>query len=83
MREVATIATGERLRKNAWGKYYVTDECDGCGLCASYAMCNFECNEDGSYYYVIQQPFDDAEDQAIRDAMGTCPKACIRDDGDN
>lgn len=29
------LPTGERLRANVWGRYYVTDECDGCGICAA------------------------------------------------
>jgi len=75
------IAMGHRLRRNAWGPYYVTDECDGCGLCGAYALANFDRSPDGSYYYVIQQPYDEWEDNAIRDAMKACPQRCIRDDG--
>lgn len=75
-------ATAERLRRNAYGKYYVTDECDGCGICASYAMLNFASSEDGSYHYVVQQPHDEWEEQAILDAMEACPMGCIKDDGD-
>jgi ferredoxin len=75
-------ATGQRLRRNSWGKYYVTDECDGCGVCASCAMLNFESSEDGSYYYVAQQPLEEAEEKAVRRAMAACPLGCIRADGD-
>ncbi len=76
------LHTGQRLRPNAWGRYYVTDECDGCGVCGAYALANFERSPDGSYYYVIQQPYDDWEEQAVLDAMEACPSHCIRNDGD-
>ena len=76
------MASAARLRRNAYGKYYVTDGCDGCGICASYAMLNFASSEDGSYYYVVQQPYDECEEQAMLDAVEACPKGCIKDDGD-
>lgn len=74
--------TGERIRANAWGRYYVTDECDACGICASYAPENFASSWDGTYYAVLQQPADDDEEIAVQDAMEACPLRCIRDDGD-
>jgi ferredoxin len=80
--EDSMSTTGERLRSNAWGRYYVTDECDGCGICVSYAACNFASSDDGSYCYLVQQPFDDAEELAVRDAFEACPKSCIKDDGE-
>jgi ferredoxin len=47
---------GERKRTNAWGPFYVTDECDGCGICADCAPDNFAQSWDGTYYTVVQQP---------------------------
>jgi ferredoxin len=76
------ISTGRRLRKNEFGRYYVTDACDGCGVCSGYAAANFESGFDGTYYFVIQQPYDEAEEDAMRQAMKTCPKHAIRDDGE-
>jgi len=76
------MATGHRLRTNAWGRYYVTDECNGCGLCAAYARVNFEPTWDGSYYCVVQQPYDEGEEQDMIRALKACPLHCIRDDGD-
>lgn len=75
-------ATGERLRRNAWGRFYVTDECNGCGRCAECAGANFERSDDGTYFYVIQQPYDELEEQAMLEAMNTCTEACIQDDGE-
>jgi ferredoxin len=71
-----------RPNRNAEGKYYVTEECDGCGICASFAGETFLSTNDGSRYYVVHQPLDDQEDQAVLDAMEECPLGCIRDDGD-
>lgn len=76
------IATGERIRANSWGKYYVRDACDACGICASLAPHNFTLSWDGSYYAVCDQPADAAEEQAVRAAMAACPLKCIRDDWD-
>ncbi|HEY7410449.1 MAG TPA: ferredoxin [Vicinamibacteria bacterium] len=75
-------ATGERIRANAWGRFYVTDECNGCGLCASFAPDNFGSSWDGSYYAIAAQPANEDEERAVREAMDVCPDCCIRDDGD-
>jgi ferredoxin len=76
------IATAERLRANAWGRYYVTDECDACGICATHAPANFAQGWDGTYFAVLHQPEGVAEAVAVRQAMEACPLECIRDDGD-
>jgi ferredoxin len=73
--------TGKRLEDNTPGKYYVTDLCDGCGLCFSKALQNFMYSNDSSYYYVYQQPTDEREEDDIREAMSVCPMDCIKDDG--
>jgi ferredoxin len=78
----ATKVRGERLRKNAWGRYYVTDACNGCGVCVDYAVMNFAASDDGRYFYVIQQPQDEGEEEMVRAAMRACPEECIGDDGD-
>ena len=75
-------SSGERLRANAWGRYYVSDECDACGLCAECAPANFGAAWDGTYYAVAAPPANDAEERAMRDAMAACPRQCIHDDGD-
>jgi ferredoxin len=75
-------SSGERLRANAWGPFYVTDECDACGVCESHAPDNFARNWDGAYYAVLQQPASVDEVRAMQDAMRACPRRCIRDDWD-
>jgi ferredoxin len=74
--------TGERLRANAWGPFYVTDECDACGICAVSAPENFARSWDGTYFAVLQQPENVREVQAVREAMTACPRQCIKDDWD-
>jgi ferredoxin len=76
------LATGERIRANAWGRYYVTNDCSGCGLCFDIAPLNFSRSWDGSYYGVAIQPENSAEVAAMEAARDTCPQLCIRDDGD-
>jgi ferredoxin len=71
------------MRRNAWGRYYVTDACNGCGVCCTYAPCNFDRSEDEEYCYLVQQPYDDWEEQAVLDAMQACPMHCIRDDAED
>ena len=75
-------AIGERRRTNTWGPFYVTDECDGCGICIEYAPENFAQSWDGTYYAVVQQPESKDEVRAVRRAMEICPKQCIGDDWD-
>ena len=72
---------GMRLEDNEKGKYYVTDACNGCGLCFSVALQNFMYSNDASYYFIYQQPVDEREDADIREAMSVCPTDCIMDDG--
>jgi ferredoxin len=73
---------GERLRANGSGPYYVTDECDACGLCADYAPGVFAASGDGTCYAVAVQPANAVEERAVWDAMACCPRQCIEDDGD-
>ncbi len=77
------IPQGKRLVENAPGKYYVTDACDGCGICFSMAIQNFMYSNDASYYYIYQQPADEREEDDIREAIQVCPLDCIKDDGNS
>jgi len=70
------------LRVNTWGPFYVTDLCDGCGLCAKRAPENFAQSWDGTYYAVVQQPESGEEVGAMYRAKEACPLHCIRDDWD-
>ena len=76
------VTTNKRITDNVPGKFYVTDACDGCGLCFSKALQNFMYSNDSSYYYVIKQPVDEREEEDIREAISLCSMDCIKDDGD-
>ena len=76
------IASTERLRANAWGRYYVTGECNACGVCAACAPDNIGRAWDGAYYAVAFQPSVGREEQEMQDAVAACPLHCLRDDGD-
>ena len=70
------------VRREAPGRYSILDECDGCGICASFSSYTFEATEDGGRYFVARQPEPGSEEEGIvRDAMAACPLECIRDDG--
>ena len=73
---------GKKYDDNSPGKYYVTDSCNGCGLCFSVALQNFMYSNDSSYYYVYQQPVDQREEVDLREAIAVCPMDCIKYDGD-
>ena len=75
-------STFKRYEDNAPGKFYVTDACNGCGLCFSLALQNFMYSNDSSYYYILQQPADEREEADIREAISVCPVDCIKDDGE-
>jgi ferredoxin len=72
-----------RLPENAPGKFYITTECNGGGVCFSQALQNFMYIDDSSHYYVFQQPADPREEEDVRHAIEMCPMNCIRrDDGE-
>jgi ferredoxin len=73
--------TPERLRTNAWGRYYVSSDCDGCGVCALYAPANFAGTLDRSHFAVLHQPLGYEEEKAVQAALRGCPLRCIHDDG--
>jgi ferredoxin len=72
----------ERIRANAWGRYYVTGECNACGVCAACAPDNITRSWDGTYYAVAFQPADAREERELQDAVAACPLHCLRDDGE-
>ena len=71
-----------RIEDNAPGKFYVTKDCNGCGVCFMYALQNFMYSNDSSYYFIYNQPADAREVEDIRKAIDVCPMSCIKDDGD-
>jgi ferredoxin len=68
----------KRLPGNTPGKFYTTEECDGCAYCASVAPENFDYEKSTNTYYVARQPKDRDEEEFVREAMEDCPVDAIR-----
>jgi ferredoxin len=76
------VSASDESSGNSPGRYSILDECDGCGICASYSSYTFAASEDGARYFVACQPEPDSEEEGIvRDAMAACPLGCIREEG--
>lgn len=75
----------ERFSENVPGKYYVTQVCIGCTLCAEIAPLNFKENTDldlaVGHSYVYRQPHTDEEKMQCKEALDACPSNAINDDG--
>lgn len=67
-----------RLPDNVPGKYYTTEECDGCAYCAAVAPENFEFDKPTNTYFVAKQPVDSEEEEMVSDAKEECPVDAIR-----
>lgn len=63
------------------GRFYVDTNCIDCDLCRQTAPENFDRNEDEGYSFVKQQPQDETQEKACRDALEECPVEAIGDDG--
>ncbi len=46
----------KRLPNNVPGRYFTTEECDGCAYCASVAPENFDYEKNTNTYFVSRQP---------------------------
>ena len=67
--------------RDALGRYFITDECDGCGLRVACAPDNVVASWDGSHRTVAHQPANQREENALHDAEMGCSLACLhRDD---
>ena len=71
-----------KLPNNAAGKYYTTEECDGCAYCASVAPENFDYEKATNTYFVARQPEDLEEEEFVQEAKDDCPVDAIRSDDD-
>jgi ferredoxin len=68
----------KKLPGNAPGKYFTTEECDGCAYCASVAPENFDFEKGSNTYFVARQPQTREEEEFINEAMDDCPVDAIR-----
>lgn len=71
--------TDHRLPGNAPGRFFVSDECDGCAYCASVAPENFDFDKVTNTYFVMRQPDSGEELEFVREAMEDCPVDAIRE----
>ena len=72
----------EPLRANAFGAFYVTQDCDGCGICVEIAPMHFTFSPDRDYCAVYAQPAGDFEVALVKEAMAACPLHAVASDGD-
>lgn len=68
----------KRISQNAPGKYFTTEECDGCAYCASLAPENFDYLKESNQYVVSKQPRTKEEEEFVAEAMDDCPVDAIR-----
>jgi ferredoxin len=69
-----------RLPQNVSGKFYTTEECDGCAYCASLAPDNFDFEKSSNRYFVSRQPQTAEEEEYMREAAEDCPVDAISTD---
>ena len=72
----------EPMRANAFGRFYVTHDCDGCGICVEIAPLNFTFSPQRDYCAVYAQPVGDEEVELVQQAMTACPLHAVGSDGD-
>jgi ferredoxin len=70
--------TPRRLPGNAPGKYYVTEDCDGCAYCAAVAPENFEFDKSTNTYFVSKQPANPQELELVTEAKDDCPVDAVQ-----
>ncbi len=72
--------TPRKLPKNAPGRFYTTENCDGCAYCASIAPDNFDYEKSTNQYFVSHQPRSESEDELVCEASDDCPLDAIQVD---
>ncbi len=60
-------------------EFFVTEECNGCGLCKNIAPDFFDYVDYAYYYYVSRQPVTESEVNLIREAAAVCTLDAIRE----
>jgi ferredoxin len=72
------LPAAKKLPHNVAGKYYTTEECDGCAYCASVAPENFDFEKETNTYYVAQQPATKEQEEFVQEAKEDCPVDAIQ-----
>jgi len=73
--------TLRRLPDNVGGRFFTTEECDGCAYCASIAPEHFDFRKETNTYFVSRQPETEAEEEEMLEALDDCPVDAICIDG--
>jgi ferredoxin len=68
----------KRLGRNAAGKYFTNENCDGCAYCASVAPDHFDYERESNTYFIMRQPEGFAEEEAVLEAVEDCPLDAIQ-----
>ena len=70
----------EKLPQNVPGKWYITDDCTGCGACLEIAPENIAEDEDEMISYIKKQPENAEEEENLEEAADQCPTEAILKD---
>jgi ferredoxin len=79
--EIFMADVANRYSGNAFGPYYVDNQCIDCDLCRQTAPNNFARDEKSGHSFVFQQPRSDQEVAECQEAMQNCPVEAIGGDG--
>lgn len=71
----------EKWEDNVAGKYYVDKSCTMCGVCVDDAPDNIKESDDGDHCIVFKQPSTPEEEEAMKNAIDSCPSESIGSDG--
>jgi ferredoxin len=69
-------------QKNAKGKFYVDNNCIGCGQCRDLAPDFFIEDPDNGMIYVGKQPTSEGDIKLCQEALQNCPVEAIGEDGE-
>ena len=72
------VAGSRKLPGNVPGKYYTTEDCDGCAYCASVAPDHFDYEKKSNTYFLCRQPSVPGEEEVVVEAKEDCPVDAIR-----
>ena len=74
---IALQEESKALPLNIPGKYYVTENCNGCAYCALLGPDNFVYDRTTDTYFIGKQPVSPEEIEAVTEAVGDCPVDAI------
>jgi ferredoxin len=60
-------------------EFYITEECNGCGLCRNVAPEFFDCVDYAYSYFLTRQPASESEVLLLRDVAAICTVDALRE----